>query len=225
MGVPDKTTLAWHVNFTNTDAGHRSVTLWPQSEIAVTSVKNGGHHRNDYFIIDNVNSGASGLVPYTGTNGLFTTVPYGGTITLWFAATVPLGSHVDIIDFDNNQPFQAFFSLTGVFGDGKLYGETIPYPSGIINNAHAQLSTTVGPTGTVVTLTCGGPCNYKLSQSAMIGWIDGSGTMTPLKTFATDNNGNIPPNTTFTIPAATPGYYTVMVTDFVNTYFVTFQHT
>ena len=225
MGVPDKTTLAWHVNFTNTDAGHRSVTLWPQSEIAVDSVKDGSKHRNDYFIIDSVNTGVTGLVAYTKTNGQFITVPYGGEVTLWFAAKSPLGATVDIIDYDNNQPFQAFFSLTGVFGDGKLYGETIPYPSGIVHQAHAQLSVTAGPTGTVVTVTCGGPCNYKLSTSAMIGWIDYSGTLTQLKTFATDSNGNIPPNTTFTIPSASPGYYTVMITDYVNTYFLTFQHT
>ena len=59
----------------------------------------------------------------------------------------------------------------------------------------------------------------------MIGWLNNAGKMTVLTTFVTTNNGGIPAGTTFTVPDVAPGFYTVMISDYINTYFLTFQKT
>jgi hypothetical protein len=49
--------------------------------------------------------------------------------------------------------------------------------------------------------------------------------MTQLTTFTTSGTGNIPAGVTFSVPTAAAGYYTIEVTDYINTVFMTFQHT
>ena len=94
----------------------------------------------DYFIIDSVNHAYTGLVAYPDTPANFITVAYGQTVQLWFASNAPLTTDCSNLDFDVDTPYQALFSLTGVFSDGTIYGETIPYPTGVIHQANAQES-------------------------------------------------------------------------------------
>jgi hypothetical protein len=46
-----------------------------------------------------------------------------------------------------------------------------------------------------------------------------------MRTFTMDGSGNVPSGITFTVPTATPGWYTLVISDYINTVFMTFQHT
>jgi hypothetical protein len=55
--------------------------------------------------------------------------------------------------------------------------------------------------------------------------MDSNGVITTVKTFTIDGSGNIPSGITFTVPTAPVGFYTIIVSDYTNSVFMTFQHT
>src|SRR2546428_5423535 len=234
IGVPNEVTLIFQITFTNQDPQGRSVTLWPQSALAVNAVKcSGGEDEGScegeegasniipYYIIDGINGGVNGIVAYNSTQNFVTLAPGVKTI-LYFGAHTPLGSHTNSIEEDLQSLFMAYFALTGQYGDSTLYGQTIPYPVGIVTAAVTSTSPTSGATGASVTVTGNG---FNSNTKTYIGWIDSTGKITALKTFTTDGSGNIPAGTTFLVPSASAGFYTIMVSDYTNTVFRTFQHT
>jgi len=230
MGVPSGASLVWEVTFTNVDAQHRVITIWPQSELAVGLTGFDGsdidYIQEHYYIIDSLNPGSTTVNGYTSTTGgTFLTLNYGVPTTLYFAATQALGSATQAFGTEVLTPFEAYFALTGVFSDGTLYGETIPYPYGIVTQSNAYTTPTVGGNAATVTVSCTSPCHFSSSSTAFVGWINAAGDMIQLTTFTTTAGGNIPAGVTFAVPTAAAGYYTIEVTDYTNTIFMTFQHT
>jgi hypothetical protein len=229
MGVASGASLAWEVTFTNVDPQHRAITIWPQTEMAIGSAEYDGfdtdYTQAHYFIIDGLNAGSTTVTGYTKTSGTFLTLAYNVPTTLYFAATVALGSTTQAFGTNVLTPFEAYFALTGIFSDGTLFGETIPYPYGIITQANAYTTPTTGATGNTVTVSCTSPCHFTANAKAMVGWINSAGQITQLTTFTMSGSGNIPSGVTFQVPAAAAGYYTIEVTDYINSVFMTFQHT
>jgi len=227
MGVPSGASLAWEVTFTNVDSLHRSVTLWPQTELAIGSAEYDGfdtdYTQAHYYIISSLNAGSTTVNAYS-TSGLIT-LAYNVPTTLYFAATTALGSTTQAFGTNVLTPFEAYFALTGMFSDGTLYGETIPYPYGIITEANAYTTPTAGATGNTVTVSCTSPCHFTANAKAMVGWINAAGQLTQLATFTVSGSGNVPSGVTFQVPTAAAGYYTIEVTDYTNSVFMTFQHT
>jgi hypothetical protein len=139
-----------------------------------------------------------------------------------------LGTTDNSLTSANNAPFVALFTMLGQFSDNTLYTQTIPFPAGVITQANAYTSPVYGVTNTAVTVGCtqySGTCSFQPSVNAFVGWIDSTGKMTVLTTFTTTSSGNIPSNVQFQVPNAAQGYYTIMVSDYINTVFMTFQHT
>ncbi len=230
MGVPASAVLVWEATFTNVDSQHRALTLWPQSEIAIGSKESNtydlGYIQAHYYIIDGLNPGSTTVNAYTSTTGgQFLTLAWNVPTTIYFAATAALGSTTQPFGNNYGTPFEAYFALTGIFSDGTLMGETVPYPYGIITESNAYTTPTAGSTGATVTVSCTAPCDFDASSTAIVGWINSEGQMTTLATFTTTASGNIPSGVTFSVPTATAGYYTIEVTDYVNAVFMTFQHT
>ncbi len=229
MGVASGASLAWEVTFTNVDPQHRAITIWPQTEMAVGSAEYDGfdtdYTQAHYFIIDGLNAGSTTVTGYTKTSGTFLTLAYDVPTTLYFAATAALGSTTQAFGTNVLTPFESYFALTGIFSDGTLFGETIPYPYGIITQANAYTSPTSGATGSTVTVSCTSPCHFTANSNTMVGWINSAGELTQLTTFTVSGSGNIPSGVTFQVPTAAAGYYTIEVTDYINSVFMTFQHT
>ena len=229
MGVPSGAQLVWEVTFTNVDPLHRSITIWPQTEMAIGSAEYDGfdtdYTQAHYYLIATVNSGSATVSPYS-VNG-FLTLAYNVPTTLYFAATQALGSTTQAFGTNVLTPFEAYFALTGIFNDGTLFGETIPYPYGIITQSNAYSTPTAGPPGQQVTISCTTPCDFTGSASAMVGWINSAGQLTQMTTFTTTAGGNIPAGVTFNVPASAVNgdYYTIEVTDYINSVFMTFQAT
>ena len=227
MGVPSGANIVWEVTFTNVDPLHRTITIWPQTEMAIGSAEFDGfdidYQQAHYYIISGLNSGSTTVNPYT-TSG-FITLAYNIPTTLYFAATAALGSTTQAFGTNVLTPFEAYFALSGIMSDGTLFGETIPYPYGIITDANAYTTPTAGSTGATITVSCTSPCDFTDSAAAAVGWINSAGQMTALTTFTMTASGNIPSGVTFQVPTATAGYYTIVVTDYTNSVFMTFQHT
>jgi hypothetical protein len=176
-----------------------------------------------YYLITSLNPGSTTVNAYS-TSG-FITLAYNVPTTLFFAAKQALGSTTQAFGTNVLTPFEAYFALTGIFSDGTLFGETIPYPYGIITQANAYTTPTVGATGNTVTVSCTSPCYFTANAKAAVGWINAAGQIAQLTTFTVTAGGNVPAGVTFTVPTATAGYYTIDVTDYINTVFMTFQHT
>jgi len=229
MGVPSGASLVWEVTFTNVDPLHRAITIWPQTEMAIGSAEFDGfdidYTQAHYYIIDGLNAGSTTVNAYTSTTGHFFTLAYNIPTTLYFAATAALGSTTQAFGTNVLTPFEAYFALTGIFSDGTLFGETIPYPYGIITQANAYTTPTAGATAATVTVSCTSPCHFTAGANAMVGWINSAGQLTQLTTFTMSGSGNIPAGVTFQVPSAAAGYYTIEVTDYINSVFMTFQHT
>jgi len=228
MGVPSGASLVWEVTFTNVDPLHRAITIWPQTEMAIGSAEYDGfdtdYTQAHYYLISSLNPGSTTVNPYS--TSAFITLAYNVPTTLYFAATAALGSTTQAFGTNVLTPFEAYFALTGMFSDGSLYGETIPYPYGIITQASAYTTPTSGLPSSTVTVSCTTPCHFDAGASALVGWINSAGQLTQLTTFTVSGSGNIPAGVTFTVPAAaTAGYYTVEVTDYINSVFMTFQVT
>jgi hypothetical protein len=227
MGVPSGASLVWEVTFTNVDPLHRAITIWPQTEMAIGSAEYDGfdtdYTQAHYYLITSLNPGSTTVNAYS-TSG-FITLAYNVPTTLYFASTTALGSATQAFGTNVLTPFEAYFALTGIFSDGTLYGETIPYPYGIITQANAYTTPTVGATGNTVTVSCTSPCDFGDNTKAVVGWINAIGQLTQLTTFTTTATGNVPAGVTFSVPTATAGYYTIEVTDYTNSVFMTFQHT
>jgi hypothetical protein len=250
VGIPTGAQIVFEATFTNADPQERTITLWPQSVISVTSIENTGNaDQANFFIVDSLNAAATTIVPYGTTTGNFLTLAYNVPTTLYFGSATPQGNQTVAIDNNVDGPFYAFFSLSGLFSNNQLLGQTIPFPYGIITGANAYTTPTAGAHGSTATMSCtgsGGSCGFNAcpsvgqpgpggpgncqkdtgAQNAFIAWIDSGGKVTTLTTFRTTSTGGLPSNLQFTVPStATPGYYTVMVSDYENTVFMTFQVT
>ena len=66
--------------------------------------------------------------------------------------------------------------------------------------------------------------DFNNNARAFIGWIDSTGKITVLTKF-TMNGDDIPAGTTFQVPSGSAGFYTIIVSDYSNSVFRTFQHT
>ena len=158
MGVQSGATVVWEVTFTNVDSLHRAITVWPQSLLAIGSAEYDGfdtdYMQAHFYIIDGLNPGSTTVTAYTKTSSQFLTLAYGVPTTMYFAATQPLGATTQSFGTNVLTPFEAYFALTGVFSDTSLFGETIPYPYGIITQANAYTTPTVGANAATVTVSC-----------------------------------------------------------------------
>jgi hypothetical protein len=218
------------ITFTNLDPQSRAITLWPQSEMGVLLIAtNGDTKLASFFIVDGLNNAnyPTGVTAYN-TTQKFVTISANSQATLYFSATNPLGSTSNSLKQAPNSPFQALFTLVGQYSDKTLYGQTIPFPAGIATGSKVKLSAYSGGNGATITISCNalsGNCGLQANRIAFIGWSGSNNQVTVLKTFTTDCSGNIPAGTTFTVPTASTGYYTVVVSDHVNSLFYTFNHT
>ncbi len=224
-GLPYQQYLVWRVQFTNQDSQGRAVTLWPKSLAGIESIIQETEEITPFFIVDGVTTDGSSLIAY-GSTLPFVTIPYKATVTVYFGATTPYGITTDRVDTGNEiAPFTGFFALEGIYSDNTLFGLTVPYPAGMVTQANAKTTPTAGLTGATVTVSCTSPCNFSANANAYVGWLDSTGKMTTVKTFTMSNTGNIPAGVTFTVPSASLGFYTIVISDYVNTVFQAFQHT
>ena len=221
LAVPENVKLEWSEVFTNLDPQHRSITVFPTSVLTVGTDQDEFFENTVFFIIQGINVDGTGLVAYN-TSQDFTVLPYDTPVTLYFGSMTPLATTTDLLD--EIAGFQATFELSGQYSDHTLFGTTIPYPTGYITNANAATSPQAGLSTASISVTCTNPCGFTPNAKATIGWINSAGVITTLKTFTMTGSGNIPAGTTFTVPTATAGYYTIIVTDYVNSAFMTFQH-
>ena len=229
MGVPSGAQVAWEVTFTNVNPQHMAITIWPQTELSIGSEEYNGkdtsYTQDHYYIIDGLNTGSASVSAYTSTTGQFLTLAYGVQTTLFFASTAALGTTTQAFGTGILEPFEAYFALTGIFNDGTLFGETIPYPYGIVTQANAHTTPTAGAAAATVTVSCTSPCHFNANAKATVLWINSAGQTKSLTNFTMSATGNVPAGVTFQVPTAAAGYYTIEVTDYVNSVFMTFQHT
>lgn len=196
----------------------------PSSSVVAVNQGSGNPHYqlNNYYIVQGLNAQASGIVAYNSTDDSIS-LPYMVPVTLYFAASSPYSNTARTMSNPGaEEPFNAFFSLDGQFSDSTLYGEAVPYPFGIITPATGSMSLLAGSTGTTVQVSGSG---FLPNQPSIIGWDDSCGHMTRLSTFTTSNSARVPSGTHFKVPSASAGHYTIIVTDYVNSVFMTFQHT
>jgi hypothetical protein len=239
MGIPFGKYLIWQVQFTNQDSQGRSVTLWPKSMVGLKSLIQETEEITPFFIVDGETTDGNGLITYNTTQN-FITIPYKASATVYFGATSPLsppscptgigGSGpprcLDMMDTPNEiAPFTAFFALEGIYSDKTLFGLTVPYPAGVVTQANGKSTPTVGATGVTVTASCNSPCNFVANSKAYVAWLDSTGHLTTMRTFTMDGSGNVPSGVTFQVPSASPGWYTIVISDYINTVFMSFQHT
>ena len=226
---PNAPNIVFQITFTNEDPKGRSVTLWPQSSLSVdTMIYSGGADDNyvtSFYIVDGLNNPTvpTGVIAYNSTKP-YIVLPVNTPVTIYFGADTPLSSNMQQVSNADLAPYEALFTLTGMYSDNTLFGQTIPFPSGIVTGSQTSLSTTVGTAGSSVTVTTP-QCTYNggcflPNRAGYVGWIGPDGAITVLAQFTTDGNGNI--DTSFTVPNVSAGYYTVMVSDYVNSVFFTF---
>jgi hypothetical protein len=228
---PNPPNIVFQITFTNEDPKGRSVILYPPSSMSVdTMIYSGGSDDNfvtSFYIVDGLNSAQypTGVTAYNSTHD-FIVLPVNVPVTIYFGANTPLSSNMQTVSNADLAPFEALFTLTGIYSDNTLYGQTIPFPSGIVTGSLVTLSSTAGLTNTVISVTTPN-CSYNggcfiPNRAGYIGWMSSTGAITVLTKFTTDSNGNI--NTSFTVPSAPAGYYTVIISDYVNSVFFTFTH-
>ncbi len=223
-GIPMGKALAWHVQFTNQDPLQRAITLWPKSLAAVKSVMQETGEISPFFIVDGISSDGTTLIKYNSTHN-FVLIPYGATVTVYFGSTLPLGTGTDTFDNTEIAPFTAFFALEGIYSDKSLFALTVPYPAGMVTQANMATAPIAGAAGITVTVSCTSPCFFNANAQSYVAWLDSTGKLTTVKTFTMSAGGNIPAGITFTVPAATAGFYTIVVSDYVNSVYSVFQHT
>jgi hypothetical protein len=225
MALPYMKYLAWQVQFTNQDSRGRGVTLWPKSLAGIESLIQETVEITPFFIVDGVSLDGTSLIAYNTTKN-FLTIPYKATVTVNFGSMTPRTTTPDRVDTSNEiAPFTGFFALEGIYSDKTLFGLTVPYPAGMVTQANAQSSPGAGGNGVTVTVSCTSPCYFAANSKAYVGWMDSTGHLTTMKTFTLDGSGNIPSGVTFQVPTAPVGFYTIIVSDYLNTFFLTFQHT
>ena len=94
-----------------------------------------------------------------------------------------------------------------------------------MTTANAATAPSAGNTGSTISVTCTSPCGFKANSQATIGWMNSAGIITTVKTFTMSGTGNLPSGLTFQVPSVAAGYYTIAVSDGINSAFMTFQHT
>jgi hypothetical protein len=225
MGIPYNTYMIWQVQFTNQDSQGRAVTLWPKSLAGLKSIIQEWVEITPFFIIDGLTTDGSTIIAYNTTQN-FITIPYKSSATVYFGAFSPRGTTPDKFDtFNEIAPFTGFFALEGLYSDKTLFGLTVPYPAGMVTQANGKSTPSVGATGVTVTASCNTPCNFNANAKAYVAWLDSTGHLTTMKTFTMDGSGNVPSSVTFQVPSAPVGWYTIVISDYINTVFMTFQHT
>jgi hypothetical protein len=225
MGIPYNTYMIWQVQFTNQDTLGRAVTLWPKSLCGLKSLIQETVEITPFFIIDGVTTDGSTLIAYNTTQN-FITIPYLSSVTVYFGAFSPRGTTPDKFDtFNEIAPFTGFFALEGIYSDKALFGLTVPYPAGMVTQANGKTTPAVGATGVTLTASCNTPCNFNANSKGYVAWLDSTGHLTTMRTFTMDGSGNVPSGITFAVPSATVGWYTIVISDYLNTAFMTFQHT
>lgn len=218
--------VIFSVTFTDTDPQGRGVTLWPDSSVTTIRTVTGVQPQSavvSFYIVDaltlNGQGYPTGVVPYNSTKP-FVHLAYRVPTLVYFGANTAKGSSMNAVSTQSN-PLQMLFTLTGQFDDKTLYGQTIPFPAGMGTKAQASLSAYSGGTGIVITVSGN---TFTPSIRSFVGWIDSTGRVTKLTTFTTSSTGGVS-GVTFQVPSGSAGYYTVVVSDYVDTAFVVFQHT
>lgn len=216
--------VVFKISFTNRDPQGRSVTLWPGSTLTIVTIKLGSDDArvSSFYIIDGVNTPFTTMTKYNTTQN-YLNILKDQTATLYFGARDPLNNNFNTVSDANEAPFMALFSLTGQYSDKTLYAQTIPFPAGVVSEAQASLSAYSGGNGALITLSCPSGCKLFTNRIGFVGWIDSTGAVTTLKTFTTDASGDV--STTFNIPTASAGYYTVIISDYWHAVPFTFNHT
>jgi hypothetical protein len=222
LAVPENVKLEWSEVFTNLDPLQRSITVFPTTVLTVGTDMDENFENTVFFIIQGVNVDGTGLVAYNSSQD-YTVLPYNTPVTLYFGSMTPLGTSTDLLD--EIAGFQATFEMTGQYSDHTLFGTTIPYPTGYITTANAATSPQAGASGSTISVTCTNPCGFTANSKATVGWMNSAGVITTVKTFTMSGTGNLPGGLTFQVPSVAAGYYTIIVSDGVNSAFMTFQHT
>jgi hypothetical protein len=216
--------IVFSASFTDVDPLGRGITIWPGSSVATISGVTGGPSATstvNFYIVDGLNNAnyPTGVVAYNTTKPMVHLV-YRVPTTIYFGATAPRGNSMNSLAILPN-PFQALFEFTGQYDDKSLYGQTVPFPNGVGTTALASLSAYSGGNGASITVT---GSNFAASAKSIVGWIDSTGRVATLKTFTTSAGGTIS-NISFQVPTASAGYYTIIISDYTKTAFLTFQHT
>jgi hypothetical protein len=217
--------VIFSTTLTDEDPQGRGITLWPDSSVSVMTTSRGGQQVSttvvNFYIVDGVTGGTSptGVVAYNSTHD-FVHLSFNVPTSVYFGASSARSSVMNAIG-NPTDPFQAMFTLTGQYDDKSLYGQTIPFPSGISTKSVVTLSATSGASGNSVTVSGNG---FMAGSLGVVGWIDSAGKMHVLTKFTTSANGVIS-GVNFQVPSNyVQGYYTVVVTDFINSDFITFYH-
>jgi len=190
--------------------------------VSIFSLTSGGDNAEltTFYIVDGVNAPVNGVVTYNSTKP-YATIPVDSQQMLYFGSRNPLSNTGTNVDSNGLTPFTALFTLTGVYSDSTLFGQTIPFPAGTVTDSTASLSATSGNSGASITVTAGNN-EFIAGTRGYIGWIDSTGAVAVVKTFTTTGLGGI--STIFTVPTAPADYYTVIVSDYVNSVYFTFRH-
>ena len=212
------------------DPQKRAVTIWPQSELAIGAAKYStgstqDYQQDHYYVIDGLNAGSTTVSAYTSTNGQFVTIPANTPTTLFFAATAPLGATTQAFGPLYGSPSRHTSPSQGYSATARSTGRRSRTRTAIITNQNAYTTPTAGATAATVTVSCTTPCNFNPNSKAMVGWINSAGQLTQLTTFTTTAGGAGTRGRHLPGPDSSRGYYTIEVTDYVNSIFMTFQHT
>jgi len=218
--------VIFSVTFTDQDPQKRGVTLWPDSSLTTVTTVTGTSSQSSvvsYYIVDgfatNINGFPTGVIAYNSTKP-FLHLAYLTPATVYFGASVSKGSSMNLVSTQTN-PLQMFFTLSGQYDDKTLYAQTVPFPAGMGTKALVTLSAYSGGTGAVITVSGN---TFASSIKSFVGWIDSTGVVTVLTKFTTSSTGGVS-SVTLTVPSATAGYYTIIVSDYTNSAYVVFQHT
>lgn len=221
--------ISFKISFTNLDPEGRGVTLWPTSVLSSIQLREGGGIKESSFFISeglaDVPSDNS-VKAYNSTSS-FVHIDLDETVTLWFGSDRPLGDEGADEHLDWGAQIISL-SLEGFYDDNTFYGQTIPFLTAYASKAQLNsVSPDVALSGTLITVT---GTDFKIDgrtepHPAFVGLMPPDGSMVLVKTFMTQGGTGKEVSTTFNVPSISPGYYILVVSDYANTVFYTFQVT
>lgn len=204
--LTEKTKVMLLITVTNYDPDGRTIVLDSRSVLSFGAAP----ASPSFPICRGYNNATKETIPYSTP----ITIPYLRTVTLNFTGTVPEGSKMWSSWFPG-----IFLVLYGYFlypdGATSPYGQTLPFQAttAIPSSVSASLSQYFGATDNIISVS-----SYSgFTSIPSISWIRADGSMINVTHSKTP--------LTFKVPAATPGYYAIVISDGTNTVYATFYHT
>jgi hypothetical protein len=218
--IPKTVNMIFAVDISNADPNKRDIYLNYQTLLSL----GGSPGSNKYYIIKNVTFSDSGstIIPLARNETIH--IQYKENQTLYFSPSSIGG------DSSNPSPTQGPYGITilffGHYTGNRPYAQTIPIVATQVSvgSIITDLSPSSGGSGTVVnvqgkTFTASLPMD-----SIMVTFLDKDGGYTAVGSGKTTPGGSLD-STSFIVPSnIKPGYYTIMVSDGINTAFSTFYY-